>query len=100
MQKAKSERRGEAGRAATDGLVERIRETLLAYGGEVHRRAVIETLARDRGLDVRKIPQDLEMAVISSFEAAWRDEAKRAAYGFTLRFGEGSHRWGVTARAH
>jgi hypothetical protein len=37
--------------------------------------------------------------VIRSFEQAWRDEARRAALGFHLRFGEGSHRWGLAKAA-
>jgi hypothetical protein len=33
--------------------------------------------------------------LICSFEENWRDERRRAAYGFHLPFGEGSHRWGI-----
>ncbi len=76
-------------------LGERIRQALMHFGGEAHRRDVIAQVARDLGHDVRNIPEELEAAAIQSFEEAWRDEARRAAYGFTLRFGEGSHRWGV-----
>ena len=43
----------------------------------------------------RKIPQDLTAALIQAFEEIWRDERERAAYGFHLPFGEGSHRWSV-----
>jgi hypothetical protein len=76
-------------------MMQRIRDNLVAFGGEAHRRDVIEAVARDVGVNVLSIPQDLESAVIHSFEEAWRDEQKRTTYGFTLRFGEGSHRWGV-----
>jgi hypothetical protein len=37
--------------------------------------------------------------VIMSFERYWRDETKRAAFGFHLPFGEGSHRWSVRPEA-
>jgi predicted transcriptional regulator len=78
-----------------DRLIDRIRETLLHFGGEAHRRDVIVHLAKESGLDWRNVPEDLEAAVIQSFEETWRDESRRAAYGFHLKFGEGSHRWGV-----
>jgi predicted DsbA family dithiol-disulfide isomerase len=90
-------RRKTAQRPATDNLVERIRETLLYFGGEAHRRDVIANVAREVGVDVKNIPEDFESAVIVSFEETWRDEARRALYGFHLRFGEGSHRWGLKA---
>jgi hypothetical protein len=76
-------------------LCRRVREVLLSLGGEAHRAMVIEHVARSLGHDVREIPQDLQMEVIVSFEETWRDERKRATYGFHLPFGEGSHRWGV-----
>ena len=75
-------------------LCKRVREALLSLGGEAHRSIVIEQVARNLGHG-RDIPEDLQMQVIASFEATWRDERKRAAYGFHLPFGEGSHRWGV-----
>jgi len=78
-------------------LCKRVREALLSLGGEAHRSIVIEQVARNLGHDVRQIPEELEAALIVSFEAAWRDERKRATYGFHLPFGEGSHRWGVKA---
>jgi hypothetical protein len=88
-------------RPTTEHLVERIRETLLYFGGEAHRRDVILNVAREIGVDVKNIPEELENAVIVSFEETWRDEARRAMYGFHLRFGEGSHRWGLKlATAH
>ena len=80
-------------------LAKRVREALLSLGGEAHRAMVIEHVARKLGHDVRQIPEDLETAVIMSFEANWRDERRRAAYGFHLPFGEGSHRWGVRQSA-
>jgi hypothetical protein len=76
-------------------LAKRVREVLLALGGEAHRALVIEQVARSMGHDVRQIPEELQTALILSFEEAWRDERRRAAYGFHLPFGEGSHRWGV-----
>ncbi|HEY8003178.1 MAG TPA: hypothetical protein VIE16_03065 [Phenylobacterium sp.] len=79
----------------TQTLAKRVREALLSLGGEAHRAMVIESVARNLGHDVRQIPEDLEVAVILSFEENWRDERRRAAYGFHLPFGEGSHRWGV-----
>jgi hypothetical protein len=88
-------RRTKAPKRPTQALAARIRDTLLTLGGEAHRRTVIEKVARDMGVDVRNIPEELEAAVILSFEESWRDEAQRASYGFHLRFGEGSHRWAV-----
>ncbi len=88
-------RKSTPARTSTDHLVERIRETLLLFGGEAHRRDVIMNVAREVGVDVKNISEDFEAAVILSFEETWRDEARRAAYGFHLRFGEGSHRWGL-----
>lgn len=76
-------------------LCRRVREALLSLGGEAHRTIVIEQVARNLGHDVRQIPEDLQMQVIFSFEETWKDERKRATYGFHLPFGEGSHRWGV-----
>jgi hypothetical protein len=76
-------------------LAKRVREVLLAFGGEAHRALVIEQVARAMGHDVRQIPEDLQEALIHTFEANWRDERRRATYGFHLPFGEGSHRWGV-----
>jgi len=81
----------------TQTLAKRVREALLSLGGEAHRVMVIEQVARHYGHDVRQIPEELEEAVILSFEQNWRDERRRAAYGFHLPFGEGSHRWGVRA---
>ena len=76
-------------------LAKRVREVLLSLGGEAHRVMVIEQVARSLGHDVRQIPEDLQAALILCFEENWRDERRRAAYGFHLPFGEGSHRWGV-----
>lgn len=76
-------------------LCRRVREALLSLGGEAHRSIVIEQVARNLGHDVRQIPEELQQEVIVSFEATWRDERKRAAFGFHLPFGEGSHRWGI-----
>ena len=76
-------------------LCRRVREALLSLGGEAHRSMVIEQVARNLGHDVRQIPEELQQEVIISFETTWRDERKRAAFGFHLPFGEGSHRWGI-----
>lgn len=76
-------------------LAKRVREVLLSLGGEAHRVMVIEQVARSLGHDVRQIPDELQAALICCFEEYWRDERRRAAYGFHLPFGEGSHRWGV-----
>jgi hypothetical protein len=76
-------------------LARRVREALLSLGGEAHRAIVIETVARTLGHDVRQIPEELHDAVIMSFEENWRDERRRATYGFHLPFGEGSYRWSV-----
>ena len=83
-------------------LAKRVREVLLAFGGEAHRTLVIEQVARSLGHDVRQIPEELEHALILSFEDNWRDERRRATYGFHLPFGEGSHRWGcrIPATVH
>lgn len=77
------------------GLAAHVRKALLSLGGEAHRAVVIQSVARDLGHDVRRIPEDLQASVILSFEQVWRDERKRAEYGFHLPFGEGSHRWSV-----
>ncbi len=97
MDQALNQRRRKkpASKASAEHLVKCIRETLLMFGGEAHRRDVIVNVAREVGVDVKNISEDFEAAVILSFEEAWRDEARRAAYGFHLRFGEGSHRWGL-----
>jgi hypothetical protein len=76
-------------------LAKRVREVLLALGGEAHRGLVIEQVARSLGHDVQQIPEELHAALIHTFEENWRDERRRAAYGFHLPFGEGSHRWSV-----
>src|ERR1700761_9073133 len=76
-------------------LAKRVREALLSLGGEAHRAVVIQEIAKHMGHDARQIPEDLQTAVILSFEQNWRDERRRATYGFHLPFGEGSHRWGV-----
>ncbi|MBI1198719.1 MAG: hypothetical protein GC203_12730 [Phenylobacterium sp.] len=76
-------------------LCKRVREALLSLGGEAHRAMVIAQVAKSLGHDVRQIPEELEAELIHSFEQTWRDERKRAAYGFHLPFGEGSHRWSV-----
>ena len=80
---------------ANQTLAKRVREVLLSLGGEAHRGLVIEQVARSLGHDVRQIPDELYAALILTFEENWRDERRRAAYGFHLPFGEGSHRWGV-----
>lgn len=80
---------------ATQTLAKRVREALLSLGGEAHRAMVIEQVAKKLGHDTRQIPEDLQAALICSFEENWRDERRRATYGFHLPFGEGSHRWGV-----
>lgn len=79
----------------TPKLCKKVREALLSLGGEAHRSVVIEQVAKALGHDVRQVPEELQEAIVVSFEASWRDERKRAAYGFHLPFGEGSHRWGV-----
>jgi hypothetical protein len=95
----KIDRRGQGLPRRRHDLAKSIREAILAMGGEAHRRNVIEALAREYGVDVLHIPEDLEAAVIRSFEETLRDDAKRAAFGFHLPFGEGSHRWGVKVAA-
>jgi hypothetical protein len=80
-------------------LAKRVREALLSLGGEAHRAMVIESVAKKLGHDTRQIPDDLQTSVILSFEENWRDERRRAAYGFHLPFGEGSHRWSVRPEA-
>ena len=76
-------------------LCKRVREALLSLGGEAHRALVIEQVARTLGHDVRQIPEELQAALIHVFEENWKDERRRATYGFHLPFGEGSHRWGL-----
>jgi hypothetical protein len=90
-----SETHGKMPTRGKQTLAKRVREVLLALGGEAHRALVIEQVARSMGHDVRQIPEDLQHALILSFEDNWRDERRRAAYGFHLPFGEGSHRWSV-----
>jgi hypothetical protein len=87
-------RRGKKPARGTHTLAKHVREVLLMLGGEAHRGLVIEQVARTLGHDVRQIPEDLQAALILSFEENWRDERRRAALGFHLPFGEGSHRWG------
>jgi len=80
-------------------LCKRVREALESLGGEAHRSIVIQQVARNLGHNVHHIPADLQAEVIVSFEKIWADERKRAAWGFHLPFGEGSHRWGLVAPA-
>jgi hypothetical protein len=89
------ERRGRRQPRRRHDMAKCIRETLLALGGEAHRTQVIEQLAREFGVDVRHIPDDLRISVIRAFEDIVCDEAKRTDFGFHLPFGPGSHRWGV-----
>lgn len=77
----------------TEKLAERVRDVLVALGGEAHRALVIEQVAMRLGHDVRHIPEALQSDLIRSFEAALHDEDRRVALGFHLPFGEGSHRW-------
>jgi hypothetical protein len=84
---------------AGPALARRVREVLLAFGGEAHRTIVIEQVARSLGYDPRRIPPDLKSSLIQCFEENWRDERRRAALGFHLPFGEGSHRWSVRAES-
>lgn len=77
----------------TDTLAERVREALLALGGEAHRSLVIEQVAVRLGHDARRVPTELQADLIRSFEAALNDDRRRQALGFHLPFGEGSHRW-------
>lgn len=84
---------------AKQTLCKRVQKALLSLGGEAHRSMVIEHVARDLGHDVRQIPEELQLALIISFEETWRDERKRAMFGFHLPFGEGSHRWGLRSSA-
>ena len=83
----------------TQTLARRVREALLSLGGEAHRATVIQSVAKQLGHDTRQIPEELQASVILSFEENWRDERRRAAFGFHLPFGEGSHRWGVRGEA-
>ena len=76
-------------------LATQVREVLLMLGGEAHRALVIEQVAQKLGHDVRQVPEDLTNAILHAFEENWKDERRRATYGFHLPFGEGSHRWGV-----
>lgn len=80
-------------------LAKHVREVLLMLGGEAHRGLVIEQVARTLGHDVRQIPEELQAALIHVFEENWKDERRRATYGFHLPFGEGSHRWGCRQAA-
>lgn len=84
---------------AKESLCKRVRAALLTLGGEAHRSIVIAQVARNLGHNAHQIPEELQQEVIVSFEAFWRDERKRAAYGFHLPFGEGSHRWSVRGEA-
>lgn len=95
LETASDTRHGKKPAKANQVLAKRVREALLMLGGEAHRAMVIEQVAMKLGHDVRKIPEDLQAALIHSFEENWKDERRRAAYGFHLPFGEGSHRWGL-----
>lgn len=81
--------------ARKHSLAKRVREVLISFGGEAHRTLVIEQIAKSMGHDARQIPEELQQALIISFEEYRRDERKRATYGFHLPFGEGSHRWAL-----
>ena len=100
LELASEVRTGKKPATGKQSLAKHVREVLLMLGGEAHRALVIEQVARTLGHDVRQIPDELQAALIHVFEENWKDERRRAAYGFHLPFGEGSHRWGVrTAEA-
>jgi hypothetical protein len=94
LENASDVRSGKKPARVNQTLAKHVREVLLMLGGEAHRALVIEQVARTLGHDVRQIPEELQHALIHTFEENWRDERRRAAYGFHLPFGEGSHRWG------
>jgi hypothetical protein len=98
-QTAQDDNAGKKPMRGTQTLAKRVREALLSLGGEAHRAMVIEQVAKHLGHDARQIPEELEAALILSFEENWRDERRRATYGFHLPFGEGSHRWSVRREA-
>ena len=95
VEQASDMRTGKTPARGKQTLARHVREVLLAFGGEAHRTLVIEQVARKLGHDVRQIPEDLQEALIHTFEDNWRDERRRAVMGFFLPFGEGSHRWGA-----
>jgi hypothetical protein len=69
---------------------------LKSFGGEAHRTIVIEQVARSLGHDVRQIPEDLQVRLVSRPSRPTGARAPGArTYGFHLPFGEGSHRWGL-----
>lgn len=76
-------------RSRKEILAQRMREVLVALGGEAHRNLVIEQVAVRLGHDARHVPDDLQAALIRSFEAFLGDPS----LGFHLPFGESSHRW-------
>jgi hypothetical protein len=95
LQLASDTRQGKMPTRGNQLLAKRVREVLQSLGGEAHRAMVIEQVARSLGHDVQQIPEELQAALIRSFEENWRDERKRAMFGFHLPFGEGSHRWSI-----
>ena len=93
---ARSRRGGTRGR---DPLVGEIAEALAYFGGEAHRRLVLDRLMGQRPVD-----QDAELyrlRVIDAFDAHCDDSlsARQRQGLFRRPFGRDSHRWALTHKA-
>jgi hypothetical protein len=79
-------------RGARDAMADLIAEALAYFGGEAHRRMVLDRLVGTRtgGDD----PEHYRMRLISTFEAHC-DDGGRSEGRFRKPFGRDSHRWAL-----
>lgn len=79
-------------------MAKEIARALKDLGGEAHRRDVITAIARRKGHSPRHIPRPLEARILQIFDEMLRTGEPVDGHVFHLRFGPGSHRWGLRAR--
>jgi hypothetical protein len=79
-------------------LAAEIVDALLALDGEAHRTLVLERIGLKRGGPGLRLDSSEGRAVLAAFDAHCLAQAGRQPL-FRLRFGPGSHRWGLSADA-
>jgi hypothetical protein len=82
-------------RGARDVMADQIAEALAYFGGEAHRRMILDRLvgARVAGDD----PELYRLRLINTFEAHCQDGMDRSDRRFRRPFGRDSHRWALNA---
>lgn len=90
--------RARRGAKARDPVVTEIAEALAYFGGEAHRRMVLDRLVGQRGGDDGEA---LRLRIIDAFEAHCDDNlsARDRTGLFRRPFGRDSHRWALNLRA-